>query len=325
MALEQIIDVMTPDELANIDWYELSEDSRISLDFISRTFDKHPWILINILSTRPGIIDFVRRHRSAIFSPGNIQDTPNCLRVLSVVHEDDLPELMEILDLSWEDIRNNVHILNDLCRNPTIGVDLIRRIVDVMRPIEWRSISRYNQNISELFRLFPDKVQISELVTNNNLSDEIIRALPAPGNVINCAGLSIDCIKDIMMHKLINVDNRPDITPELIEYCARDNSHVYSNAVIRNLDVLPKLSDLIMEGFSGNPNLTPEFVFVNLDLDWFQPSLVSVMPMDIIELTEWNPEHVGIFDLKYLGDHPEITLDIFLRYRHKIELMPLMW
>lgn len=311
-SVEQVIELMQG-ELQFLDWEYLS--GTISLGFISRTIDKYPWDLAELLMSPRDpdeLLSFVIRHVDKIRTLKH-QDYA---RMLSRINVNDIHLIPEVLQLDWDNIRKRPNCMRLISINPSIDINTIRCF-----ETNWGYISQSYSNPEELLREFPDKVSIRNLFMNPNVSERFVRdnialldTISEPG--LYCLNLSMEYIKQLIpKYKMIHLHVHPDVTPDMINLPG--DMRVYANPGIRILHIIKEANhpDCI-SWFSQNPNVTPEFVFLNLDLAWNQLRVVPLMPPDIVEQCE-------AFDIKCLGLHPELTPEMFLRHR-SINITPWM-
>lgn len=314
--MQQIVELMTPGEreIWVSDW-NASRDPRISLDFISQTIGKYPWNLRAIITMpKPGYVEFMSKH-SALFAKAVPRD--EYVGIFSII------PFIEILPmLNRSNVFEDPDLLDCICLNPDISPAYILVNVNKFDDKQWEYISKNSKRIVELYQLIPEKLKPDWICMNHHVTEELIRQVTAVHRVdsIYSPNLSIAFIMqhidryfmiDWHLHPGANLSNYPD---------SYGIYNVLANPGVRQLDLLRnERCWQFCVSYSDNPNVTPEFMCLNLcETDWDSASVLRQVPIDLVDDELMNrPE---IFSPVRLGEHPDITVGLFLKYRRKIDM-----
>lgn len=312
---ERIIQAMTPEESAKAQWSDLTEDSRISLEFISRTIDVYPWDMYSVITTKANVIEFVIKHVDKIKAIGLKQYS------ILLIYTDLslLDRLPAILQLSWREISQNPDLMQMVSANRTMTLEFLEDHTGFSVEM-WENISRWFRDPAALVQRHPDKISMAGIVANENTTEDLIRA--------NQALLDSRCsilLKNMSLGFIEEFISRYPthglhLHPEVKSLTQHVGCMMYTNPVIRNLDFVGyKPNDEDTRMFSLNPNVTPEFVLLNLDMSWNQFSIIKVFPIDIILTTDLDRSD-AIFNIKILAEHAEFSYELFIKHRSKVSI-----
>lgn len=314
--LESVIAILTPEEVKQVDWDSMSQDARISLEFVDRTISKYPWRLLSLISRKDlnprDVIDFVIKHADRFTAC----DEDNFL--MSILTLIPIPELKRLdgIVIDWKMICSQP-VLGRLCLNPSIDLQFIEEHQMSFSSEDWHSICTVYEDPVQLYDTYPN-INIRWIGENPNIPVSFIKTHLYPANKIphiNCINLPIEFVRELALtHTLINVAQHPEISLDILKMqisVIGFVTSVYSNPSIRMLDILLMRSN----GFgtatdiSQNPNITPELICLAPELHWPGYGIARHISIDSIELA---PE---VFSIQTILYNPEFSVEHFLKYR----------
>lgn len=310
--VERFLLELNSEELEQTDWSVIAEREDISLKFILD--HPFPWNPANVVRSKYPPAEAIRKHLDMFRHDDAI------IQMCTYIPIEELRELLPELGVPWEFAISHAHYMGLICINPGITLDFIKRYSNqITDTLSWSAINLVYSNPIELCREFPDMIQLTYLVRNEDLTDELLlEILPVipDGTEVSCINLSMDLM---LKHPLryFDCENRPDYSftlSRLLGQDITDSSVAHQN--IRQLDVLIQSIDLVEHGKFGlafNPNITPEFIELN-QLDVYPEAIVLSAQFDAYLL--WP----NIYKKELFGLHPEAPYEFLLEIRKELQL-----
>lgn len=296
---------------------------QVTLAFISRTLDKYPWNLEEVLHSRkPGYTDFVIQHAD------RIQALPRdkYSKILTLIPFDDISKIPEVLNLGWPVILRTPGLVDRVCNNTGITFDFIWANAAMFTKSQWWSICNKYKDPAQLWRHALrygqlHLLRLEGLCENPNAPESLVRKLITYRvGYINSLNKSIGFIRRYKSrrHYMRYWEKHPEADLDMIQVPGYADQRTFAEPRFRLLDMVqsPKLT-VSARSCSYNPNTTVEFVCLNWDMNWSEWVVFARQPLDIaIDLLQMYP----IFRSVWLGGHPELTVEVFLRFRKTIYL-----
>lgn len=237
---------------------------------------------------------------------------------------DEISSLSPEYDLGWDKITSNHRIMEPLCMNPKLPIDIIRKYSDcVTRHNLWNVLCMYNEDTAGLYLNFSQNVSINVLLTSPHVTDDFVQKHGIRNQPINCKNLSIFFM---LSHKQIfrftGLEEHPDMTIALFrEFGKKPKPIIMTCPRIRcmdatNLQLCPTSEYLFR--MSRNPNITPEFVCLNIGLaqhNWWD--MINAIRLAPFDMYEYYPK---VYLFTYITWHPEMSIDDYHRHKDRISL-----